>query len=46
VPGGRAAGATEGLRNGAAPCTVHWLVGEGHFAVSDHAAEVYGSLRP
>src|SRR3954452_23304201 len=27
-------------------CTAHWLVGEGHFAVFDHAAEVYGALRP
>ncbi len=27
-------------------CTVHWLVGEGHFAVFDHAAEVYGALVP
>jgi pimeloyl-ACP methyl ester carboxylesterase len=26
-------------------CTAHWLVGEGHFAVFDHAAEVYGALR-
>ena len=27
-------------------CTAHWLVGEGHFAVFDHAAEVYAELRP
>jgi pimeloyl-ACP methyl ester carboxylesterase len=27
-------------------CTAHWLAGEGHFAVFDHAAEVYGALRP
>jgi pimeloyl-ACP methyl ester carboxylesterase len=27
-------------------CTAHWLAGEGHFAVFDHAAEVYAALRP
>jgi hypothetical protein len=27
-------------------CTAHWLVGEGHFAVFDHAAEVYRALAP
>ncbi len=27
-------------------CTPHWLGGEGHFFVFDHAAEVYGALRP
>ncbi|MFW3172158.1 alpha/beta fold hydrolase [Geodermatophilus sp. CPCC 206100] len=26
--------------------TGHWLGGEGHFAVFDHAAEVYAALRP
>lgn len=25
-------------------CTTHWLDGEGHFAVFDHAAEIYGAL--
>ncbi|SNS17102.1 Pimeloyl-ACP methyl ester carboxylesterase [Geodermatophilus pulveris] len=27
-------------------CTPHWLPGEGHFAVFDHAAEVHAALRP
>jgi pimeloyl-ACP methyl ester carboxylesterase len=26
--------------------TVHWFAGEGHFAVFDHAAEVYAALHP
>ena len=26
-------------------CTAHWLAGEGHFAVFDHAEEVYAALR-
>ena len=27
-------------------CTAHWLAGEGHFLVFDHAREVYGALAP
>jgi pimeloyl-ACP methyl ester carboxylesterase len=27
-------------------CAAHWIAGEGHFLVFDHAREVYGSLFP